>query len=475
MTDHAPLLEKAFEIEAREEAYRIGGIEGEVPSWVRGRYYLNGPGRFHRGKVRYRHWLDGDGLVSTLHFTADGVDFASRFVRSGKLEAEEEAGRALFRTFGTAFQGDQLVRGIGLASPVNVSIYRFAGKLLAFGEQGLPFELDPVTLETLGEHTFGRRLNPVSPFAAHPNFDYATGEMFNFGISFSGKRPALNLYRFSADGELLQRRRLDMDAPRSVHDFGLSPSFAVFYLSPYVLDMEAFMSAGATLESALKWRPELGSRLLLASREDGVAVADLALGDRYCLHLIGCFEEGGCLSVDVLELERPVYDQYSVPQLFTDVRHAHAVRYRVDLASGTVVERIVLDFDQMGDFPVVDPRAALRSYHRFWYLAISATEKPGRKFFDELVCCDWREGGPTAIFRAPAGCYLCGEPVFLPEAGSEGGALLCQQLDTLTGQGSFLLFDALDVAAGPMATLPLKRPIPFGFHSSYYPAAGAGG
>jgi len=479
MTDHAPLLERAFEIEAREAAYRIETIEGEVPSWVRGSYYLNSPGRFQRGEVRYRHWLDGDGFVSTLRFTDKGVDFASRFVKSGKWQAEEEAGKALFRTFGTAFEGDQLVRGIGLASPVNVSIYRFAGHLLAFGEQGLPFSLDPDTLETLGEHTFGRRLNPISPFAAHPNFDPVTGEMLNFGISFSGKRPALNLYRFSAGGDLLQRRRLEIDAPRSVHDFGLSSRYAVFYLSPYVMDMEAFMEVGATLQDALKWRPELGSRLLLAPRDDRQELVEIDLGDRYCLHLISCFEEEGSegsrsLFVDVLELERPVYDQYSVPQLFTDVRHAHPVRYRVDLASQEVAERTQLDFDHMGDFPVVDPRTAPGDYHRFWYLAISATAQPGRKFFDELVCCDWREGGPTAIFRAPAGCYLCGEPVFLPPSGDgpvdeNGGAILCQQFDANTGQGSFLLFDALDVAAGPIATLPLRHPIPLGFHASYYP------
>jgi len=38
-----------------------------------------------------------------------------------------------------------------LEPPVNVSVYPFAGSLLAFGEQTLPYELDPVTLETRGD------------------------------------------------------------------------------------------------------------------------------------------------------------------------------------------------------------------------------------------------------------------------------------------------------------------------------------
>ena len=126
------------------------------------------------------------------------MTFTNRFVRSTKFTTEEEAGRPLFRAFGTAFEDDRLMHGVGLQSPVNVSVYPAFGTLLAFGEQGLPWELDPVTLETRGEYTFGGRLNPISPFSAHPNVDPDSGELFNFGISFSARRPCLQLYRFGA-------------------------------------------------------------------------------------------------------------------------------------------------------------------------------------------------------------------------------------------------------------------------------------
>ena len=36
MTDHAPLLERAFELELSEDAYMIDAIEGEVPAYLRG-------------------------------------------------------------------------------------------------------------------------------------------------------------------------------------------------------------------------------------------------------------------------------------------------------------------------------------------------------------------------------------------------------------------------------------------------------
>lgn len=470
VADHAPLLERAFfGFEAGEPSYAVTEIEGEIPAFLRGTYYLNGPSRFARDDFRYRHWLDGDGVVSSLRFEAAGVHFTHRFVRSTKWVEEEAAGKALYRTFGTSFDGDRLIRGIALASPVNVSVLPFAGTLLAFGEQGLPWELDPLTLETRGEFTFGRRLNGVSPFSAHPVVDFESGEMFNFGISFSATAPMLNLYRFSAEGSLADRWRVPIDAPRSVHDFTLSSRYAVFYLSPYLLDMAA-LAGGETLMSSLTWEPERGSELLVVDRARGGKVTSLSIGSGYCLHLIGAFETGDLLMVDVVELERPVYDQYGVPQLFTDVRRAQPVRYVVDMDGCRVVGKVGLEYRSMCDFPHIDPRLAMRDYRDFWVLGLSASELPGRKFFDQLVHCDWRRDRPAGIYQAPPRCYLGGEPVMVPDpSGERRGAVICQQFDAEANRGAFLIFDAFDVAAGPRAVLHLEAPVRLGFHAVFEP------
>lgn len=487
LPDHAPLLERYFELEVREGHYVVDDIEGRLPDFVQGSYYVNGPARFRRGTQHYGHWLDGDGMVGALHVRSGPggsgrgrvIEWVQRYVRSHKQMAEEAAGRALFRTFGTAFEGDQLVRGIALASPVNVSVYRFGDDLLAFGEQGLPYALDPHTLETHGEHTFGRRLNGISPFSAHPHVDPVSGEMFNFGVSFSARSPLIHFYRFSPQGELLERRRRPLERPVSIHDFALAPRHLVVHAGPYVLDMEALSSGDgvggdgvggdATLMQALTWRPELGSRLLLVPRTGDGAMQSLDAGQGYCLHLIGCFENEGRLVVDLLELTEPVYDQYDVPNLFTEVRTAQAVRYVVDPEAGRVVERQALDDRRMCDFPALDPRRVGTDYDDFWVLALSASDQPGRKFFDQLVRFNWREGGAASVWQAPKYCYLGGEPVMVPDPASEGGGvILCQHFDAQELRSSILCFDAQDVAAGPLARLRLRYPIPPGFHASFH-------
>ncbi len=469
MSDYAPLLERAFSLHPGEKCYSIEEIEGEIPDFIRGTYYLNGPATFSRAGVRYRHWLDGDGMVCALRFEPERVHFTNRFVRSTKFVAEEEAGHPLFRAFGTAFAADQMKRGMALESPVNVSVYPYRGTLLAFGEQGLPWELDPATLETRGVCTFGGRLNEISPFSAHPKFDPTTGEMFNFGISFSTTQPKLHMYRFDAQAQLRYRKRLRLEYPCSVHDFSLSPSYAVFYLSPYILNMEALTHDGLTLMEALSWEPERGSRLLLVERDTGDEIASIPIGQRYCLHLLNCFEIANRLMIDVIEYERPIYDQYQVvPDLFTDVSAAHPVRFVVDLKSHTCIARHEMDYCRAPDFPALDPRQVMLPSDDFWMLGIGDAGRPGRKFFDQLVHADWTEGAACDIYQAPPMWYLGGEPVFVGDPHDpRTGVIVCQMFDAEHTRSVFALFDAFRVAHGPVGILRLREPIPLLFHAAF--------
>jgi all-trans-8'-apo-beta-carotenal 15,15'-oxygenase len=469
MEDYAPFIERAFSFTPCEQSYVVEEIEGEIPAFIRGTYYLNGPARFSRGELNYRNWLDGDGMVCALRFGGQWVHFVSRFVRGAKFVAEEKAGRPIFRTFGTNFETDRLKRGIALESPLNVSVYPYQNSVLAFGEQGLPFELDPLTLEPRGECNFDGALNDVSPFAAHPKFDLLTGEMFNFGIAYSSANPHLNLYRFGAGGELIYRKRIPLPYACSIHDFSMSENNVVFYLSPYILNMESLARDGCTLLETLDWQPEQGSRLLIVSRETGEQVATIPIGNRYCLHLINCFEEANLLTVDVLELEHPIYDQYQVvPDLFTDVCEGRPARFVVDLEKQELVETAAIEYLLAPDFPSINPSQFTHSYRDFWMLGISATGRRGRKFFDQLAHANWGCVKAGDVYQAPPLNYLGGEPIFIGNPRDKNaGVVVCQILDAKCLQSSFVIFDAFRVARGPVATIRLKSPVHPGFHASF--------
>src|SRR5690348_17275953 len=108
MRDQAPLLERAFTLDPDEQTAAAAAVAGALPDFLRGTYYLNGPARFAMGGIAYRHWLDGDGMVSALRFDGRCAHYTNRFVRTTKFLTEAETGRPVFRTFGTSFTADRL-------------------------------------------------------------------------------------------------------------------------------------------------------------------------------------------------------------------------------------------------------------------------------------------------------------------------------------------------------------------------------
>lgn len=465
-------LDRCFLFDAVESAYAVTGITGRIPEWLRGSYYINGPARFERGGQRYKHWLDGDGLVCALHFTDDGVRFASRFVQTPKLRDEEAAGSFLYRGFGTAFPGDRLRRNVMLETPANINVCLWQNRLLAFGEQSLPLELHPRTLETLGEFDFGGELNELSPFSAHAKLDPSSANLLNFGISFSARQPMLNVYEFAPSGGVLRRSRYPLELQHSNHDFSFTSGHAVFFLSPLLMDMARFLGDHLSVMESLDWKPEKGSRIMVVPRKASSGPPfTVGAGAGYCLHLINSYEHGRELIVDILELEQPVYADYQpMPDLFQAAPRCRPVRYVVDLDTRTLRERRAMAYDSCSDFPNVDARLHGSPYSDFWMLGISATGGPGRKFFDELAHGSWAGGGVHDVYRAPAGAYLAGEPVFIghPSEPSES-LVVVQHLEPLTGEAAFLLFRAFDVHGGPVVRLPLKGRLHPLFHAGFYP------
>jgi len=469
--DAAPLLERCFLFDAIEDSRPVTGITGDIPEWLRGSYYVNGPARFERAGQRVNHWLDGDGMVCSLRFSDDGVRFTSRFVQTPKLRDEEAAGRFLYRGFGTSFPGDRLRRKVMLEPPVNVSVYPWAGRLLAFGEQCLPIELDPVTLETRGQFDFAGSVNEASPFAAHAKVDPVTGNLLNFGISFSATEPMLNVYEFRPSGELLRRRRHPLRHQHAVHDFGFTANSTVFYLSPLLMDFGRFLSENLSVMEALVWSPEKGARIMVAPRDSKTTPAfTVEVDPRYSLHMVNCFEDDRTITVDVLEMDQAIYPEYQpIPNLFQNAPLCRPTRYLIDRESQSIRERIAMDYELCPDFPSIDARRAGQSCQDFWMLAIGSCGQPGRKFFDRVVRGSWKSGTVSDGWIAPPGHYLGGEPVYIANPQNpDDGIVIVQHLVPSEGRAEFLLFDGYSLNSGPVATLPPGYPIHPGFHASFH-------
>lgn len=443
-------LDSILFADPKEGCESLTATKGGIPSDISGVYYLNGPAKFRDAQ----HWLDGDGLIRALRIKNGKAELTTRFVRTKKYSCEAESDERIFRCFGTAFAGDQLRRRIALESPANVSVYPFGQQLLAFGEQAPPWELDPITLETIAECRFGGKLVEISPFSAHPKFDSDRGRLCNFGMKYFKAQTRLCYWEFDETHECQIELQVDPGRPYSVHDYALSKNYATFYLSPYYLDSNHFIS-GRSIHEALDWQPEDGNELYILPR-DGSKPIHISLGQRgYCLHLIQSLEADNHLVVDVIETEEPLYPQYiPLPNLFATVKPCRFTRVKLDTRTWKVVELVSTPLEVHLDFPCVAGNSV-------WSLGMPVEPLGEPKYYNQILRFNLDSREITEKYQASNNCYIAGEPALA------GDYLICPQWCASENQSSYLIFDVFDLSCGPLAVLPLSYPSPLGFHSSF--------
>jgi carotenoid cleavage dioxygenase-like enzyme len=89
MPSNYPLLRSLTKDETPEvEAV----ITGQVPSWLTGSLYRNGPGRYEYGDKAYTHLFDGHGCVHKFKILNGKVFYANKFLQTDhfkKVNAEK--------------------------------------------------------------------------------------------------------------------------------------------------------------------------------------------------------------------------------------------------------------------------------------------------------------------------------------------------------------------------------------------------
>jgi carotenoid cleavage dioxygenase len=201
-----------------------------------------------------------------------------------------------------------------------------------------------------------------------------------------------------------------------------------------------------------KFKREAGARLGVMPRNGTNAdVRWFEIEPCYVFHPLNAYEDAA---------GRIVIDVARYPQMWreggTFADTACLWRWVIDLASGTVVET-QLD-DRRCEFPrVADDRIGLA--HRYGYLA---SEHALLKYdLGDGAAGTAHEFGPD---RTP------GEAVFVPADGAteeDEGYLLTYVHDAVEDRSDFVVLDARDIAAEPIATVRLPRRVPVGFHGSW--------
>jgi carotenoid cleavage dioxygenase-like enzyme len=442
-----------------------------VPAGLRGTLYRNGPALMNLAGTRYRHWLDGDGMVHALRLQDGKLVHRGRMIGTRKLQAEMQAGKRLAPGFGTSLPGTA-VRGPDDMNTANINTLMVNGELLALWEGGVPYAMAPATLQTKGRKVFAPQVDNL-PFSAHPRVD-AAGHVWSFG--YLPGAGALALYELDNTGALRRQGFVPTANADMVHDFAMTERYLVFVLMPYRYQPRPDDPA-LSFVGHYAWQAGQPGQVLVVDKADFKAVRLIDIPARGVFHLGNAWEEG--VGGNTLRFGTVSYDDFpDFMRRAGDVMDHSLLAYpgtrwtehEVDLAAGTV--RSASPFAGTVEFPRFDPRRIGRASRCVYLMGRQGGE--GELFgFNTVRRFDQRTAHLQEYRYGPG--VVAEEHVFVPAPGTdaeERGWLVGTSYDWRQRRTTLSVFDAAAVADGPLAQATLPYALPLGIHGQFVAAAG---
>ncbi|TFY97966.1 carotenoid oxygenase family protein [Ramlibacter rhizophilus] len=447
-----------------EDVFEDLAVIGEMPRDFAGLYVRNGPNAFFAPGWRY-HAYDGDGMLHAVHFDHGRVSYRNCWIRTEGLREEQAAGRTLWKGLKEPFRTDRPDQPLKNTSNTDVKFH--AGRLLSMWyRSGMPYAVDPMTLETLGVADYG---GAVSRISAHSRPDEHTGELLWF--DYAMEPPYMRYGVIGPDRQARHEIEIPLPGPNLPHDMAVTERHTILHDFPLRLDMEA-MAAG---RYKVRFHPDEPSRFAVVPRYGQASdIRWFEAKPGYMLHVVNAWDEGEEVvmvgtpyrlyhdvhgRIDARRLERTINQRQRDFLLY---------EWRFDLRSGQTRERVIDDVLNT-EFPVIN--GAYQGRRNRWSYHIvfppGGREEPR---FPGLVKYDLQTGGYIAYSAGPQ--YFYNEPGFAPRddpRSEDDGYLVTLAWNPVEVRSEIQVFDCLGarLAEGPVARLPLPRRVPNGFHATY--------
>ena len=444
-------------------------IAGEIPAALSGVYLRNTENPLHDAIGRY-HPFDGDGMLHSIVFDNGRVQYRNRFIRTEGLQAEADAGRALWaglmeRPEKSERPGWGARTGLKDASSTDVVVHN-GRALTSFYQCGDLYETNPVTLAPLGKAAWTNDITPGWGVSAHTKMDETTGELLFF--NYSKEAPYMHYGVVDPSGVLAHYIPVELPGPRLPHDMAFTERFAILNNLPLFWDPDA-LAKGA---HAVRFFPKLPSRFAVLPRRG--APDDVRWFDAkptYVLHWINAFEDGDEVVLDGYRQDPSRGAHIKLPDALKpfsmlDLQSvgAHAYRWRFNMRTGATTEGPLSD--GISEFGMINQQYAGRPYRYTWEM----TAKPGWFLFDGLHRLDVQTGARDS-YQFPDGVYASESPMapLDPGDGESAGCVVTFTTDMNADASECLVFAADDVSGGPIARIKLPQRICAGTHACWAP------
>lgn len=162
-------------------------VKGNIPKWVNGSLYRNGPGRYEFNNKFYHHLFDGAACVNKYEINDGQVKFSNKFLDT-KYYQKAISENKLIGQFGTVGEKSNIFNRLKgffkipeYANNTNVTVFPYANKhLYAMTELNYITRLDPKDLSTISQTNVSEYMD-VKTNIAHPQI-LEDGSWINMGL-----------------------------------------------------------------------------------------------------------------------------------------------------------------------------------------------------------------------------------------------------------------------------------------------------
>jgi all-trans-8'-apo-beta-carotenal 15,15'-oxygenase len=355
-------------------------------------------------------------------------------------------------------------------------------ELYALWEAGAPFQMDPTTLETIGESTLYGAVDGKdnTRYAAHYKIDPRNNNICGFSVLPGDKDPSKShklCVMEHIDKKLLYKKYYPFDGLGVAHDCSITENYFAFLQSPFEINPLPLILGlkGAAECIQLDDSAETSNIILIPRGDNRKEPIIIQVPPYFSFHSSNAFEdENGHVVIDMIVAKSkfnslagaisdatpngyPTKPSWEGIDWKNDVPPNELLRVRLDPNQGKLVSQHSLTEEcATVEFPVVNPKKLSRPY-TYVYCATSASANEMSPL-QGLAKFNVETGQLLEKWLPEPDQYIT-EVAFCPKANSDkedDGYLMTYILDPKKRLNELLVFDAANPGKGPISRAPLQ-------------------
>mmetsp|Transcript_18811 Transcript_18811/g.23082 ORF Transcript_18811/g.23082 Transcript_18811/m.23082 type:complete len:666 (+) Transcript_18811:241-2238(+) len=461
-----------------------------------------------------QHPFDGDGAILGITFTGDGKAIARfRYVRTAAFTRERKKGKKLYEGMeSTRIEGPTVANGQGNDYPVpllkhhllpglnklrkntsNTRAIYWSKKLLTLWEGGLPYKLDALGLSTEGKSQLGGVMGETDSFSGKAVYDSNKDYMIFYSNKQDSKSSKFTLYQFNSKFRVASEVEYKLPGFALISDFAVTEKYAIVVQPPvatngmqYMLSKDPVKSLKVEQNEALLHLMKRGSEDMktISIPIDGISDANLHFCNAYD-------DEDGRVVFDVIRSDsRNIISssknsnvKSAWPWLSTIDEYENSCsqnslwRYIVDVRSRNVKKECITNMQTY--FGTINPAKSCKK-HKYVYASVGTiTDKASPPQGVVKINTETKESQTWY----PKEYEFCGEPMFAPRkrvisdgqeeeikedsSKEDDGYILSVLFNGVKKESELIVFDASDIAQGPISRVSLGIAVPHGLHGCF--------